>query len=181
MEDLIDHISRLTVVPLVLPQVYKQIGAEPCHGILLHGPPGSGKTLLVNAIAGEFGLVSLNVSAHSIRVGKSGEPEKKIQRLFEEARKKAPCLIFVDEIDALTPGGGNLAEGIEARLVTQMVSCMEDLTLEKTDGKPVIVIAATNQPDMVDPALRRAGMLNREVRLKMPDENDREKYLPGLL
>ncbi|PUU76536.1 P-loop containing nucleoside triphosphate hydrolase protein [Tuber borchii] len=177
MEDIVDHLARLTVVPLVQPQVYQHIGVQPRHGILLHGPPGCGKTLLVNAIAGEFRLVFFNVSAHSIKVGRSGEPEKKIKRLFEEAQKKAPCLIFVDEIDALTQKRDNMGEGIEGRLVTQMISCMEDLTSEKTAEKHIIIIGATNQPESLDPAFRRAGMFDREIRLNMPDEAAREKIL----
>ncbi|KAL7266013.1 Ribosome biogenesis ATPase rix7 [Rhizina undulata] len=107
----------------------------------------------------------------------SGESEKKLRELFEEAKEKAPCLIFMDEIDAITPKRESAQREMERRIVAQMLTCMDDLTLEKTDGKPVLIIGATNRPDSLDPALRRAGRFDREICLNVPDEIGREKIL----
>lgn len=131
--------------------------------------------MLANAMAGELGLPFLSVSAPSIISGMSGESEKKLRELFEEAREKAPCLIFMDEIDAITPKRESAQREMERRIVAQLLTCMDDLTLEKTGGKVVMVIGATNRPDSLDPALRRAGRFDREILLGVPDELGREK------
>lgn len=146
-------------------------------GVLLHGPPGCGKTLLANAIAGEIGVPFISVSAPSIVSGMSGESEKKVREIFEEARQLAPCLMFIDEIDAVTPKRENAQREMERRIVAQLLTCLDDLSLEKTDGKPVLIIGATNRPDSLDPALRRAGRFDREICMGVPDETSREQIL----
>ncbi|CAJ0642782.1 5061_t:CDS:2, partial [Entrophospora sp. SA101] len=147
------------------------------RGILLHGPPGCGKTLLANAIAGELGVSFISISAPSIVSGMSGESEKKIRDVFEEAKDQAPCLIFVDEIDAITPKRETAQREMERRIVAQLLTCMDDLSWEKTDNKPIMIIGATNRPDSLDPALRRAGRFDREISMGVPDEQAREKIL----
>ena len=131
--------------------------------------------MIANAIAGEIGLPFISVSAPSIVSGMSGESEKQLRDLFDEAREKAPCILFLDEIDAITPKRESAQREMERRIVAQILTCMDDLTLEKTGGKPVMIIGATNRPDSLDPALRRAGRFDREICLGVPDEAGREK------
>ena len=118
----------------------------------------------------------------------SGESEKKVRDIFEEAKQNAPCLIFIDEIDAVTQKRETAQREMERRIVAQLLSCMDgtqsppftllmtDLSLDKTDGKPVMIIGATNRPDSLDPALRRAGRFDREICMNVPDDIAREKY-----
>ena len=143
----------------------------------MYGPPGCGKTMIANAIAGKIGFPFISVSAPSIVSGMSGESEKKLRDLFDEAREKAPCILFLDEIDAITPKRENAQREMERRIVAQMLTCMDDLTLDKTNGKPVVIIGATNRPDSLDPALRRAGRFDREICLGVPNEIGREKLV----
>lgn len=133
--------------------------------------------MLANAIAGELGMPFICKSAPELVSGMSGESEKKVRDLFEEARALAPCLLFIDEIDAVTPKRENAQREMERRIVAQLLTCIDDLSLEKTDGKPVMVIGATNRPDSIDPALRRAGRFDREICMGVPDEKAREEIL----
>ncbi|KAF8418497.1 ribosome biogenesis ATPase RIX7 [Tirmania nivea] len=180
LDDVISDILELIGLPLTHPEVYTHTGVPPPRGVLLHGPPGCGKTMIANAIAGEIGLPFISVSAPSIVSGMSGESEKQLRDLFDEARDKAPCILFLDEIDAITPKRESAQREMERRIVAQMLTCMDDLTLEKTAGKPVMIIGATNRPDSLDPALRRAGRFDREICLGVPDEAGREKILKVL-
>ena len=144
------------------------------RGVLLHGPPGCGKTSIANALAGELQVPFISISAPSVVSGMSGESEKKIRELFEEARSLAPCLVFFDEIDAITPKrDGGAQREMERRIVAQLLTSMDELSFEKTEGKPVIIIGATNRPDSLDPALRRAGRFDREICLNVPNETSR--------
>jgi ribosome biogenesis ATPase len=164
-------------MPLTHPEVYTYTGVPPPRGILLHGPPGCGKTLLATAIAGEVGLPFISISAPSLVSGMSGESEKQVRELFEEAKQLAPCLVFIDEIDAVTPKRENAQREMERRIVAQLLTCMDSLSLDKTDGKPVLIIGATNRPDSLDPALRRAGRFDREICMSVPSETAREQIL----
>ncbi|KAG5437973.1 hypothetical protein PCANB_000319 [Pneumocystis canis] len=181
IDDCIDEILEYVVMPLTHPEIYTHIGIQLPRGVLLHGPPGCGKTLLANVIASEIGLPFISISAPSIVSGMSGESEKKIRSIFNEAKTIAPCLIFIDEIDAVTPKRENAQREMERRIVAQFLTCMDDLSLEKTDGKPVLIIGATNRPDSLDPALRRAGRFDHEICLNVPNELGREKILRKLL
>ncbi|TGZ84322.1 AAA-domain-containing protein [Ascodesmis nigricans] len=177
IDEVVDALLEFVVLPLSKPEIYESLGVPFPRGVLLHGPPGCGKTYLANALAGELGMPFLSVSAPSIVSGMSGESEKKVRELFEEAREKAPCLVFLDEIDAITPKRESAQREMERRIVAQLLTCMDDLAPAKNDGKPVMVIGATNRPDSLDPALRRAGRFEKEICLTVPDEEAREKIL----
>ncbi|KAJ2642717.1 Ribosome biogenesis ATPase rix7, partial [Coemansia sp. RSA 1694] len=177
VDSCIEEVLELIVMPLKHPEIYLHTGVQPPRGVLLHGPPGCGKTLLANAIAGEVGVPFLQISAPSIVSGMSGESEKKLREVFEEARDLAPCIIFIDEIDAITPKRENAQREMERRIVAQMLTCIDDLSWEKTGNKPVMLIGATNRPDSLDPALRRAGRFDREIAMPVPDEAAREQIL----
>ncbi|KAI8066790.1 P-loop containing nucleoside triphosphate hydrolase protein [Gongronella butleri] len=173
----IEEIMELIAMPLAHPEVYIHTGVQPPRGVLLHGPPGCGKTRLAHAIAGELQVPFINISAPSIVSGMSGESEKKIRDVFEDAKSSAPCLLFIDEIDAITPKRETAQREMERRIVAQLLTCMDDLAWDKTDNKPVMIIGATNRPDSLDPALRRAGRFDREISMGVPDEKAREKIL----
>ncbi|XP_078297150.1 nuclear valosin-containing protein-like isoform X5 [Panthera onca] len=161
------------------PEVYRHLGATPPRGVLLHGPPGCGKTLLAHAIAGELDLPILKVAATEIVSGVSGESEQKLRELFEQAVSNAPCVLFIDEIDAITPKRDVASKDMERRIVAQLLTCMDDLNTTAATAQ-VLVIGATNRPDSLDPALRRAGRFDREICLGIPDEASRERILRTL-
>ncbi|NXO23834.1 NVL protein, partial [Cisticola juncidis] len=161
------------------PEVYTHLGVVPPRGFLLHGPPGCGKTLLAQAIAGELELPMLKVAATEIVSGVSGESEQKLRDLFERAVSSAPCVLFIDEIDAITPKREVASKDMERRIVAQFLTCMDDLNNVAATTQ-VLVIGATNRPDSLDPALRRAGRFDREICLGIPDEGAREKILQTL-
>ncbi|KAF7270628.1 hypothetical protein GWI33_016424 [Rhynchophorus ferrugineus] len=161
------------------PELYRKIGISPPRGFLLHGPPGCGKTLLAHAIAGELGVQLIKVAAPELVAGVSGESEERIRELFERACNSAPCVLFIDEVDAITPNRQNAQKEMERRIVAQLLSCLDDLNLAQ-NGDKVLVIGATNRPDAIDPALRRAGRFDREVCLGIPNERAREQILKVL-
>eukprot|EP00949_MAST-11_sp_MAST-11-sp1_P003703 g3703.t1 len=180
VETVLQDIRELIEYPLTHPEIYTHLGVEPPRGILLHGPPGCGKTLLANAIAGQVQLPYYRISAPEVVSGMSGESEQRIRDLFREAVQEAPSLIFIDEIDAITPKRESAARGMERRIVAQLLTSMDSLTLDNTEGKPVLVIGATNRPHSLDPALRRAGRFDREICLSVPDSASRMRILQVL-
>ena len=180
VDQVIQELEDLIVLPLLKPEIYTASRIQPPRGILLHGPPGCGKTMIANAFAAEIGVPFIAISAPSIVSGMSGESEKALREHFEEAKKMAPCLIFIDEIDAITPKRESAQREMEKRIVAQLLTCMDDLALEKTGGKAVIVMAATNRPDALDPALRRGGRFDKEINMSVPNEAVREQILRTL-
>ena len=158
------------------PEIFKQLGISPPRGFLLHGPPGCGKTLLAYAIAGELGIPLLKVAAPELVAGVSGESEARIRELFQQALALSPCVIFLDEIDAVAPHRATAQREMERRIVAQLLSCLDELSL-KENGIGVLVLGATNRPDSLDPALRRAGRFDHEVCLGIPDRDARTKIL----
>lgn len=176
----VQQLEDLLVLPMTRPEMYTASEIQPPRGILIHGPPGCGKTLIANAFAAELGVNFISISAPSIVSGMSGESEKALRDHFKEATKAAPCLIFIDEIDAITPKRESAQREMEKRIVAQLLTCMDDLALEKTGGKPVIVLAATNRPDSLDPALRRGGRFDKEINMTVPSEPVREQILRAL-
>ncbi|KAG8443807.1 hypothetical protein GDO86_009116 [Hymenochirus boettgeri] len=161
------------------PEVYQHLGVVPPRGFLLHGPPGCGKTLLAQAIAGELDLPMLKVAATEMVSGVSGESEQKLRELFDHAVSSAPCILFIDEIDAITPKREMASKDMERRIVAQLLTCMDDLNGLAITAQ-VFVIGATNRPDSLDPALRRAGRFDREICLGIPDEGARRRILQTL-
>eukprot|EP01043_Picozoa_sp_COSAG02_P050253 COSAG02_NODE_5145_length_4593_cov_2.615487_1_plen_934_part_00 len=239
VEPSLQAIRELIEWPLAHPEVYGHLGVDAPRGILLHGPPGCGKTLLANAIAGELGVPFFKLSATEVVAGTSGESERLIRSLFEQAKANAPALLFIDEVDAITPKRENAQREMEKRIVAQLLTSMDELNPEQrapnskptdtdaVDGrdghegaeggagsqstdtggagaggdgesgsasgdedekehgtadfpKNVIVIGATNRPDAIDPALRRAGRFDREIALGIPDEAARGRILETL-
>lgn len=180
IDNVIQQFEDLLVIPMTRPEIYTSSKVQPPRGVLIHGPPGCGKTMVANAFAAELGVNFISISAPSIVSGMSGESEKALRDHFDEAKKAAPCLIFIDEIDAITPKRESAQREMEKRIVAQLLICMDDLALEKTDGKPVIVLAATNRPDSLDPALRRGGRFDKEINMTVPNEMVREQILRAL-
>ncbi|TVU12995.1 hypothetical protein EJB05_46663 [Eragrostis curvula] len=188
MEAVIEQLMMEVVVPLCHPQLPQRLGVRPVAGILLHGPPGCGKTTLAHAIANETGVPFYKISAPEVVSGVSGASEENIRGLFQKAYRTAPSIVFIDEIDAIASKRENLQREMERRIVTQLMTCMDefhqnigggDADAESSDKKPgyVIVIGATNRPDAVDQALRRPGRFDREISLGVPDENARKQIL----
>ncbi|XP_037274346.2 nuclear valosin-containing protein-like [Rhipicephalus microplus] len=178
MEGPLEEICNM-LMHLKHPEVYKKLGVVPPRGFLLHGPPGSGKTLLAHAIAGELELPMIRVAAPEIVAGVSGESEERIRELFDRAVNSAPCIFFIDEIDAVTPKRETAQREMERRIVAQLLSSLDDLSQRELPAE-VLVIGATNRPDALDPALRRAGRFDREICLGIPDEAARERILAVL-
>ncbi|KAI1210319.1 AAA-domain-containing protein [Annulohypoxylon truncatum] len=181
MDDAIRVLAESVTFPMRFPEICLENDLEATRGVLLHGPPGCGKTMLANAYAASLGVAYIPVSAPSLVAGMSGESEKKIRELYDEAKSLAPCLIFIDEIDAIMGKRENAQREMEKRIVAQMLTCMDDLAPQKLGGKFVVTLAATNRPDSIDPALRRAGRFNREISLGIPNEASREAILRKML
>lgn len=165
------------VMPLLCPDEYTRRGITIPRGILLHGPPGCGKTVISKAFANKLGVPFIEILGPSIVSGMSGESEKQVREHFEEARKNAPCLLFIDEIDVIAPKRDTSQSQMEKRIVAQLLISMDSLAMEANDGKPVIVLAATNRPDSLDPALRRGGRFDTEINMGVPNEKMRELIL----
>ncbi|KAF2083384.1 ribosome biogenesis ATPase RIX7 [Saccharata proteae CBS 121410] len=172
-QQLKDHL----VLPLLCPEEYVKRKIPIPRGILLHGPPGCGKTVISRAFAAKLGVPFIEILGPSIVSGMSGESEKQVREHFEEARKHAPCLMFIDEIDVIAPKRDTSQSQMEKRIVAQLLISMDSLAMEANDGKPVIVLAATNRPDSLDPALRRGGRFDTEINMGVPNEAMRELIL----
>ncbi|XP_032408522.1 nuclear valosin-containing protein-like isoform X3 [Xiphophorus hellerii] len=177
-EEILTEVCKL-LVHMRHPEVYQHLGMVPPRGFLLHGPPGCGKTLLAQAVAGELQIPMLKVSAPELVSGVSGESEQKLRELFDMAATSSPCIMFIDEIDAITPKREVASKDMERRIVAQLLTCMDDLN-SLTVTAQVLVIGATNRPDSLDPALRRAGRFDREICLGIPDEAARLGILKTL-
>lgn len=177
-EDTLKEVCKL-LIHMRHPEVYQHLGVVPPRGFLLHGPPGCGKTLLAQAVAGELKLPMLRVSSPELVSGVSGESEQKLRDLFNLAVSSAPCILFIDEIDAITPKREVASKDMERRIVAQLLTCMDELNSGETMAQ-VLVIGATNRPDSLDPALRRAGRFDREICLGIPDQEARLRILKTL-
>jgi len=160
-------------LPLKHPELFDRLGIDPPKGVLLHGPPGTGKTLIAKAVANESGANFYTINGPEIMSKFYGQSEENLRKIFEEAEKNAPSIIFIDEIDAIAPKRSEVHGEVERRVVSQMLTLMDGL---KGRGK-LIVIGATNIPDVLDPALRRPGRFDREIRIDAPDRNGRKEIL----
>ncbi|KAI1173167.1 putative AAA family ATPase/60S ribosome export protein Rix7 [Nemania sp. FL0916] len=181
IEDAMKVLVSAITLPMHAPLACQKGLLKPARGVLIHGPPGCGKTVLAKAYAASLGVAFIPVSAPSLVAGMSGESEKKIRELYDEAKSLAPCLIFIDEIDAIMGKRENAQREMEKRIVAQMLTCMDDCDPQKIGGKVVVTLAATNRPDSIDPALRRAGRFNHEISLGIPNEAVREVILRKML
>ncbi len=171
--DEIKKIRELVEIPLKHPEIFERLGVEPPKGILLHGVPGTGKTLLAKAVATESDANFILLNGPEIMSKFYGESEKKIRDIFEEAEKTAPAIIFIDEIDAIAPKREDVQGEVERRVVSQLLTMMDGL---KSRGK-VIVIGATNRPNSIDSALRRPGRFDRELEISVPGKEGRLSIL----
>ncbi len=169
----IQRIREMVELPLRHPELFKHLGIDPPKGVLLYGPPGTGKTLLAKAVANESGAHFIAINGPEIMSKWYGESEAKLREVFKEAQENAPSIIFIDEIDAVAPKRGEVTGEVEKRVVAQLLSLMDGL---ESRGE-VIVIAATNRPEDVDPALRRPGRFDREIQIGVPDRKGRREIL----
>jgi transitional endoplasmic reticulum ATPase len=173
LEDAKQKIRELVELPLRHPELFKHLGIEPPKGILLIGPPGTGKTLLAKAVANEANAYFVAINGPEIMSKYYGESEARLREIFEEAKKNAPAIIFIDEIDAIAPKREEVTGEVEKRVVAQLLTLMDGLQ----ERGQVIVIGATNRPDAVDPALRRPGRFDREIWINPPDLKGRYEIL----
>ncbi len=169
----IQRVREMVELPLRHPELFDQLGIEPPKGVLLHGPPGTGKTLTAKAVANESDAHFQSIAGPEIMSKFYGESEKKLRNIFEEAKKNAPSIIFIDEIDAIASKREEVTGDVEKRVVSQLLSLLDGL---EARGK-VIVIAATNRVDAVDPALRRPGRFDREIEIGVPDRDGRKEIM----
>ncbi|KAF9587220.1 hypothetical protein IFM89_039560 [Coptis chinensis] len=167
------QIRELVELPLRHPQLFKSIGVKPPKGILLYGPPGSGKTLIARAVANETGAFFFCINGPEIMSKLAGESESNLRKAFEEAEKNAPSIIFIDEIDSIAPKREKTNGEVERRIVSQLLTLMDGLK----SRAHVIVMGATNRPNSIDPALRRFGRFDREIDIGVPDEIGRLEVL----
>jgi transitional endoplasmic reticulum ATPase len=165
----VQKVREMIELPLRHPELFDKIGIEAPKGVLLHGPPGTGKTLLAKAVANETNANFYSIGGPEIMSKFYGESEGKLREIFLEAQEKAPSIIFIDEIDSIAPKRDEVSGDVEKRIVSQLLTLMDGL---KTREK-VVVIAATNRPNAIDPALRRPGRFDREIEIGIPDEEGR--------
>jgi len=169
----IQRVREMIELPLKYPEVFERLGIEPPKGVLLHGPPGCGKTLIARAVAHETDAHFLAINGPEVIHRFYGESEARLRKVFEEAERRAPSIIFLDEIDAIAPRRETVVGEVEKRVVSQLLTLMDGL---KARGQ-VMVIAATNIPNALDPALRRPGRFDREIAIPIPDRKGRRAIL----
>jgi transitional endoplasmic reticulum ATPase len=173
LKEEIQKVREMIELPLRHPEIFEKLGIEAPKGVLLYGPPGTGKTLLAKAVANESNAHFISISGPEIMSKFYGESEARLREIFKEAKEKAPSIIFIDEIDSIAPKREEVTGEVERRVVSQLLSLMDGL---EARGK-VIVIAATNRPNAIDPALRRPGRFDREIEIKVPDKRGRLEIL----
>ena len=171
--DAVKKIREMVELPMRHPELFERIGVEAPKGVLLHGPPGTGKTLIAKALAGETSAHFISISGPEIVGRHYGESEERVREVFEQAGKNTPSIIFIDEIDSIAPRREEVTGEVEKRIVSQLLTLMDGM---KGRGR-VVVVAATNRPDSIDPALRRPGRFDREIEVGIPDEAGRLEIL----
>ena len=167
------QIREMVELPLRHPQLFKAVGIKPPRGVLMYGPPGTGKTLMARAVANETGAFFFLINGPEVMSKMAGESESNLRKAFEEAEKNAPAIIFIDEIDSIAPKRDKTNGEVERRVVSQLLTLMDGMKARSN----VVVIAATNRPNSIDPALRRFGRFDREVDIGIPDATGRLEVL----
>jgi transitional endoplasmic reticulum ATPase len=173
MRETIDALREMVELPLRHPEIFQRLGVDPPKGVLLHGPPGTGKTRLARAVANESDAHFFHIAGPEIMGSAYGESEKRLRELFEQAAANAPAIVFIDEIDSIAPKRGQVSGEAEKRLVAQLLTLMDGIEPRQN----LVVIAATNRPEALDEALRRPGRFDREIVVGVPDERGRREIL----
>jgi transitional endoplasmic reticulum ATPase len=173
MGDTIRQLREMVELPLRYPELFTRLGVDPPKGVLLHGPPGTGKTRLARAVANESEANFFTINGPEIMGSAYGESEKRLREVFEEAAKAAPSIVFIDEVDSIAPKRTQVHGEAEKRLVAQLLTLMDGLHTASN----IVVIAATNRPDAIDEALRRPGRFDREIIIGVPDESGRREII----
>jgi transitional endoplasmic reticulum ATPase len=169
----IDQLREMVELPLRYPELFQRLGVDPPKGVILHGPPGTGKTRLARAVANESDASFHLINGPEIMGSAYGESEQRLRQVFEEAAKNAPSIVFIDEIDSIAPKRGQVTGEAEKRLVAQLLTLMDGLEARAN----IVVIAATNRPEAIDEALRRPGRFDREIVVGVPDDRGRREIL----
>ncbi len=173
MGETIQQLREMVELPLRFPELFTRLGVDPPKGVLLHGPPGTGKTRLAQAVANESDAEFFTINGPEIMGSGYGDSEKALREVFEKAAQSAPAIIFIDEIDSIAPKRDRVPGEAEKRLVAQLLTLMDGLEARSN----LVVIAATNRPDAIDEALRRPGRFDREIVIGVPDESGRREIL----
>ncbi len=173
MKNTIDALREMVELPLRHPELFQRLGVDPPKGVLLHGPPGTGKTRLARAVANESAAQFFHINGPEIMGSAYGESERRLREIFEQAAKEAPSIIFIDEIDSIAPKRGQVSGEAEKRLVAQLLTLLDGIEPRQN----TVVIAATNRPEAIDEALRRPGRFDREIVVGVPDQNGRREIL----
>ncbi len=173
MGDTIRQLREMVELPLRYPELFTRLGVDPPKGVLLHGPPGTGKTRLARAVANESDAHFITINGPEIMGSAYGESERRLREVFEEGAQNAPSIIFIDEIDSIAPKRSGVQGEAEKRLVAQLLTLMDGLHARSN----IVVIAATNRPDAIDEALRRPGRFDREIIVGVPDEKGRREII----
>jgi transitional endoplasmic reticulum ATPase len=173
LEEELEQIREMIELPMKHPELFQQLGIEPPKGVLLHGPPGTGKTLIAQAVANEIDAHFQAISGPEIMSKYYGESEEQLREIFKDAEKNQPAIIFLDEIDSIAPRRAEASGDVERRVVAQLLTLMDGLE----DRGQVVVIAATNRIEAIDPALRRGGRFDREIEINAPRRDGRLEIL----
>lgn len=173
LKEIVPKVREMIELPLTRPEIFEKLGVEPPRGVLLYGPPGTGKTLLAKAVANESGAHFISIAGPEFMSSLYGQSEENLRQKFKEAEEHAPSIIFIDEVDTIAPSREETRGEVEKRVVSTLLTQMDGL---KQRGK-VIVIAATNRPNDLDPALRRTGRFDRELEIPVPTKQGRKEIL----
>jgi transitional endoplasmic reticulum ATPase len=173
MGNAVDQVREMVELPLRHPELFQRLGIDPPKGVILHGPPGTGKTLLARAVANESEASFFSIAGPEIMGSHYGESEQRLRDIFQEAGKRAPSIIFIDEIDSIAPKREEARGEVERRIVAQLLTLLDGLEPRQN----VVVIAATNRIDAIDEALRRPGRFDREIIIGVPDQDGRRQVL----
>ena len=173
LKEEIQRLREMVELPMRHPEIFQRLGIDPPKGVLLHGPPGCGKTLLARAVANESDANFFSINGPEIMSKFYGESEARLREIFQQAEKNSPAIIFIDELDAIAPKREEVTGEVERRVVAQLLALLDGLTGRGN----VIVIGATNRPNALDPALRRPGRFDREIEIGIPDKQGRHEIL----